>query len=465
MQKNNLRAQLLKNYIFLFILITVIGYFSTFLIINIGSFIQKNSIENTFKAENFVKDNFREIDASSLIEYGGGIEVVNQEKEILLSKGNNIIGKQHLSEEEFSEYLFNMKKPDDQYNYDIAYNSKEKFWVIINYPIDFEVRMYINKNSQVNDSQSTRISLFILSTFVIYFLLFFIGLMFYSKLTARTFIKPLNQLINAFKKVINEEEYTPIKMEANEEFVQLNSIFNQMINKIEKEKILRKQSEDNRKKLVLDISHDLKNPLSSILGYSELMYSQDLSEEKLMRYAKIINKNAKRSNELIVDLFDYSKLNSEDYTINKEKTDFTEYIRRYVIEHIDLLESESFDYNFIIPEQSIDVAIDQKLFKRALNNILNNAIKYNKPGTKITIEIIEGSASVKLNIKDNGQGIPIEIRNTIFKPFASHMKSETSSGLGLAISKKIIDKHNGEIMYHKNNKIGTAFTIIIKKLS
>jgi len=254
-------------------------------------------------------------------------------------------------------------------------------------------------------------------------------------------------------------------MEANEEFVQLNSIFNQMINKIEKEKILRKQSEDNRKKLVLDISHDLKNPLSSILGYSELMYSQDLSEEKLMRYAKIINKNAKRSNELIVDLFDYSKLNSEDYTINKEKTDFTEYIRRYVIEHIDLLESESFDYNFIIPEQSIDVAIDQKLFKRALNNILNNAIKYNKPGTKITIEIIEGSASVKLNIKDNGQGIPIEIRNTIFKPFASHMKSETSSGLGLAISKKIIDKHNGEIMYHKNNKIGTAFTIIIKKLS
>ena len=464
MQKTNLREQLLKNYIFLFILITVIGYFSTFLIINIGNYIQKNSIENSFKAENFMKDDYEKIDAKALIEYGGGIEVVSHEKKVLLSKGNNITRKTQLSENEFSQYLFNMRKPDDQYNYDIAYNSKEKFWVIINYPVDFEVRLFINKNSEVNDSQSTRISLFIMTTFVIYFFMFFVGLLFYSKVTAKTFIKPLNQLINAFKKVINQEAYQPIKMEANEEFVQLSVIFNQMLNKIEKEKWLRKKAEDNRKKLVLDISHDLKNPLASILGYSELMSDENITREEIVKYANIINRNAKRSNELIIDLFDYSKLNSEDYIVHLVKTDISEYIRRYVIEYIDLLEEKSFDYEFNIPEDSIFVMIDQKLFKRALNNIINNAIKYNKPGTKIRLEITEEETTVRLYISDNGKGIPKALRNTIFKPFTSSMKSESSSGLGLAITKKIIDHHKGEIVYHQNKNTETAFTIILEKL-
>jgi signal transduction histidine kinase len=462
MRNNDLRSQLLKNYISLFFLITIIGIFATFLIINIGAYIQRNSVENTFEAENFIKDDYREIDADALIDYGGGIEVVNKEKQVLLAKGNNVTSKKYYSEEEFSKYLFNMKKPDDQYNYDIVYNSKENFWIIINYPVDFEVRMYINRNNKVNDAQSTRISLFIMTTFVIYFFLFFIGLMFYSRMTAKSFIKPLNQLINAFKKVINEEKYKPIEMEANEEFVQLNNIFNEMIKKIEKEKTLRIESEENRKKLVLDISHDLKNPLASILGYSELMCSEEISKEEYIKYANIIFRNANRSNELITDLFDYSKLNSEDYFINKENIDFTEYIRRYVVEHIDLLESESFDYDFMIPEHRISVAIDNKLFKRALNNILNNAIKYNKSGTKITIKIMEEKDSVKIGISDDGKGIPEDLRDNIFKPFASNMKSESSSGLGLAISKKIVEKHNGELIYHKNDEVGTAFTIILK---
>jgi len=122
MQNNNLRSQLLKNYISLFLLITIIGIFSTFLIINIGGFIQKNSIENTFKAKNFLRENYRDIDAEALIDYGGGIEVINKEKQVLLAKGNNVTRKKKLSEEEFSEYLFNMKTPDDQYNYDVVYN-------------------------------------------------------------------------------------------------------------------------------------------------------------------------------------------------------------------------------------------------------------------------------------------------------------------------------------------------------
>lgn len=464
MQKNNLRSQLLKNYISLFFLITIIGIFSTFLIISIGGFIQRNSIEESFKADNFMKDDFTSIDASHLIEYGGGIEVISEEKQVLHSKGNNVTSKKYFSEEEFSKYLFNMKKPDDQFNYDIAYNSKEKFWVIINYPVDFEVRMYINKNNQVNDAQSTRISLFIMTTFVIYFFMFFIGLLSYSKMTAKSFITPLNQLISGFKGVINEEEYKPIEMEANEEFLQLNNIFNQMIKKIEKEKLLRKEAEENRKQLVLDISHDLKNPLSSILGYSELIVDENIRQEDLIRYANIINRNARRSNELITDLFDYSKLNSEDYFIKNEKVDLTEYLRRYVVEHIDLLESKSFDYDFIIPEHDIRVAIDQKLFERALNNLLNNAIKYNEPGTKITIEVIEEEKDVRIIFMDDGKGIPKNIRDSIFKPFASHMKSESSSGLGLAISKKIVDKHNGELIYHKNEAKGTAFTIVLKKM-
>jgi len=464
MGNNNLRGQLLKNYILLFILITVIGYFATFLIVNIGGWIQKNSIENSFEAENFMTNNYKKIDASSLIEYGGGIEIISQNKKVLLSKGKNVTNQDKFREEEFSEYLFTMQRPDDRFNYDIAYNSSEKFWIVINYPVDFEVRIYINKNDQVSSSQSTRISLFIMTTFVIYFFMFFIGLMFYSKITAKTFIKPLKQLIDAFNKVINEEKYEPIQMEANEEFIQLNTIFNEMISKIEKEKNLRKNAEENRKKLVLDISHDLRNPLSSILGYSELLCHEDFNKEEFLKYANIINRNAKRSNELIIDLFDYSKLNSEDYIINKEKIDFIEFIRRYIVSNIDLLESKSFNYDFKIPDQAIYIEIDQRLFERALNNILNNSIKYNVPGTVISIEIEDEKENIKLLMKDNGKGIDLDIRDSIFKPFSSSMKSESSSGLGLAISEKIIDKHKGRIIYHKSDTVGTAFTIILKKI-
>lgn len=126
------------------------------------------------------------------------------------------------------------------------------------------------------------------------------------------------------------------------------------------------------------------------------------------------------------------------------------------------IEDKGFLLEVNIPEESIYSIIDTKALERALGNIIINAIKYNKVGTIITVELIKSDKYVDIIIEDNGYGISDEVIENIFDEFVradKARKTDGGSGLGLAITKKIINLHNGKLKLYSEKDIGTKFSI------
>ena len=138
----------------------------------------------------------------------------------------------------------------------------------------------------------------------------------------------------------------------NNEFGELTEGFNLMSKTIKDEKEENYRLQQERNKLILHISHDLKNPLAAILGYSEILTGENnLTEEEKAEYLKIISKNSKRSNKIITDLFEFSLLGSADYNLNLRKLDVNELLREILADYIPELEAKEFKYDFNISEE------------------------------------------------------------------------------------------------------------------
>ena len=140
-----------------------------------------------------------------------------------------------------------------------------------------------------------------------------------------------------------------VNLKSNNEFGELTEGFNLMSKTIKDEKEENYRLQQERNKLILHISHDLKNPLAAILGYSEILTGENnLTEEEKAEYLKIISKNSKRSNKIITDLFEFSLLGSADYNLNLRKLDVNELLREILADYIPELEAKEFKYDFNI---------------------------------------------------------------------------------------------------------------------
>ncbi|MBU5439905.1 HAMP domain-containing histidine kinase [Tissierella sp. MSJ-40] len=291
----------------------------------------------------------------------------------------------------------------------------------------------------------------------------------YSKITSKVFIKPLQQLLKGVNKIIEGNYSVELRQNSRiNEINELENAFNKMAQTIEKETELKEKAEESKKRMVLDISHDLKNPLTSIIGYSELLLKEDgLEEEKRKEVLKVILNNSIRASSLIQDLFEYSYLEKTDYELNLEKKDITEFLRELIALYIPLMEDKKFKYDFSVPDDGIYIYFDEKKLDRALSNLILNSIKYNQEGTELFIELKEEENKILITIEDRGMGIPLEIQNEIFKPFVrvdSARNSQTGgTGLGLAIAERIIDKHGGSITLESKQGEGTKFNIWLIK--
>lgn len=224
--------------------------------------------------------------------------------------------------------------------------------------------------------------------------------------------------------------------------------------------------ENNRKELITNISHDLKTPIATIKGYvTGINDGLASSPEKLNKYLNIIYNNAMHLDELINDLFLYSKLDVDQVDFDFKPIHFDKYIDYYIDELKLDLEEKNIQVNWHMPELENTVILgDGFRLKRILNNIVCNSQKYfDKSTKKLNFNLVEEKNQLVLNITDNGKGISEDILNQIFDRFyradASRNTNMGSSGLGLAIVKQIIEKHNGFIS--AKSKMGHYTTISI----
>jgi signal transduction histidine kinase len=294
-----------------------------------------------------------------------------------------------------------------------------------------------------------------------------------SQRLGQKFLDPLNELMVGLKKIKKGDYQSKIKFNSESEFDQVRDAINALSSDLDKEITRRKAVEDSRNQLVVDISHDLKTPLTSVIGYSEVMLrnlrmmaEMDDQQRDMLRYLEIISKNGKQANRLLQNLSDFSQLQAPDLRLHRQAVDLPEALRTFLGGCIPEIEEAGFDFAFFIPENPIICQIDEFKIQRTIQNLIDNALKYNPAGTTLVVRLTDLDQWVRLEVKDDGVGIPASYQATIFEPFIradqDRNRETGGSGLGLAITKKIIEKHGGTIRL-LSDESGSRFIIRLPK--
>ncbi len=459
----------LVNYILMFIISTMIAICAFLLLWFANDVISKTLVKNNYTAKSLMRDNYKAIDTKSVVDHGGGVQVINTNYEVVFSEGLNTILKNQLTTAEFTDFLMMSKSKGVPFSYSVEYNPKEQFWLIITFPTSIRIDFSIVHNKDFASVDTQGVVVFIMAIVLFYLISLAISTVIYSKITSIEIINPLRKLCDSAKRLKDGDYTARVNLNLKNEFGELEDTFNGMAQQIEHEISLRKQSEESRKRLILDISHDLKNPLASIMGYAELCYSKlNLLKEERDVYTKIIYENSVRIDNLITDLFELSKMESAGYVNNKIRIDICEYMRKEIGAVIPKFEEAGFTYNFDIPEKEIFVMLDTVQMGRVFQNLAANAVQYNPKGTRITISLSEQDCEIVIIFKDNGIGISTEIVKDIFQPFVrvdSARNSQTGgTGLGLAIVEKIIAAHGANIILKTKENSGCEFIIKMSKI-
>lgn len=289
-------------------------------------------------------------------------------------------------------------------------------------------------------------------------------IVFFSRVSAKMIVKPIRKLATGVNNIRLGDYTTRIEFKSKNELGQLRETINSMAETIENEISLREKAENNRKKLILDISHDLKTPLTNIQGYSETIMSNSNIDNETKQSLSIIVSNSRKANNLLTDLVDLSHLSySSDIVLENE--DLCEFIRELVIDYIPEFEANNIGYCIDIPDDKIYVKMNKGKLNRAISNLINNAIKYVKDNPNISFDITTSNDMVYLTIKDNGPGIPEELAIDIFEPFVRVDSSRNSdlggTGLGLSITKAIIELHGGSIYIDTEYTNGASFVLVM----
>ncbi|MFD2043816.1 sensor histidine kinase [Ornithinibacillus salinisoli] len=224
----------------------------------------------------------------------------------------------------------------------------------------------------------------------------------------------------------------------------------------------RGKMEKTREEWVTNITHDIKTPLASIKGYSELLQDYDLDESEKKRYVDIILNKSDYIEHLIEDLNLTYKLKSTSFPLQKEEEDLIEIVRDSVIQILNHPLYEETNLDFSTEIEMYRFKVDRTLMQRALMNLIYNAIVHNPPDTNIQIAIENQRDHIHIIITDNGNGIAEEeIKNLFTRYYRGTNTGEKhkGSGLGLAIAKQIVEAHGGEILVESKLGEGTRIRI------
>lgn len=207
----------------------------------------------------------------------------------------------------------------------------------------------------------------------------------------------------------------------------------------------RLEFEKRRNLMLSDIAHDLRTPITTISGYAKALADGMITDEtKEQEYLMAIQSKSARVEELIKLLFEYVKLDSEGFTLDKEEVDICELLRENAALAYSDIEEAGMELDVDIPEEAVKLSLDKLQISRVVTNLLINATRHNKPGTKIAIIMRQRPGIIIIDIADNGELIPDEVKKTLFDPFSKGDKSRSNasgSGLGLSIAHKVISMH------------------------
>jgi len=275
----NISTVLWKNYIVMVFVSSILIIVPFLLMVIMTDFMKDKVVSYKYTANSIIHDDIEKIATDIVVKNHGGVQVITKDLEVIQLGGINNISSKKLSVTEWTDFLVQSNKGEwNNYTYSIAYNEKEQFWLVVEFPISLIFKIYYNFNTNsVNYSSMAWIMAGILLTYIV---LLIISAIIYSQITMRRFINPIKDLCR-FMKELEDGEYKKRKKMSNiAEFRALQEGFNHLAEELKVQEFVRQEMQENRNRLIRDISHDLKNPLASIQGYIELYLKQKLSCKK-----------------------------------------------------------------------------------------------------------------------------------------------------------------------------------------
>ncbi len=223
-------------------------------------------------------------------------------------------------------------------------------------------------------------------------------------------------------------------------------------------------AEQRYKQLMTGLSHDVKTPLTSLVGYLEAVQDGKVSGAEKEAYINVALDKAHDLQRFVESLFEWVRLDAGERPFQLENTDLNELSREILAGWIPVLESSHFTYQIEIPETEYFLQIDRNACTRIYNNLIENVL-YHSQGNAISLRITENDACVEILLTDNGKGVPIEDLPYIFERLYQADKSRAGrgNGLGLAIVKELVAGHGGSIKAENLPESGIAFTVTLPK--
>ena len=279
--------------------------------------------------------------------------------------------------------------------------------------------------------------------------------------------KSLNTLSNAICKYQNGDKLDVTSNNLPKEFKDITDSFNELMTRLNKALDEKMQMYQERQRIIADVSHDLKTPLTVIQGYSKAFIDGLVPDIKKKQYMYAIYNKSIIAVSQLESLFSYINMEHPEYKLNKERIDINSKTKDYLAEKYNEIELNKFNIEVDIPDNEVFVNIDFNAFKRIYDNLISNTMKYNKSGVTIFFKITSDKTHVYLRIGDNGIGVADNIKDTIFNAFVTSNEARTSGkgcGLGMAIVKRLVELNDGSIeLKNSKGKWKTIFLIKLKK--
>lgn len=257
----------------------------------------------------------------------------------------------------------------------------------------------------------------------------------------------LNRVFKATEQMAAGTLHAPIKVKGKSPIAKHAEQLNKLREGVRVSMTAQAKSERLKTELITNVSHDLRTPLTSIITYTDLLKTKDLSEEDRLKYVTVVDQKAERLKTLIEDLFEVSKMASGNMTLTKQKVDLAQLLRQSLAEHEDRITDSSLDFRVQLPETPIYAEVDGQKWWRVLDNLIVNAVKYSMKHTRVYIQLTEEEGRALFTIKNISEYPLNENSDELFERFkrGDDSRHTEGSGLGLAIAQSIVDLHGGEM--------------------
>lgn len=211
------------------------------------------------------------------------------------------------------------------------------------------------------------------------------------------------------------------------------------------------------------LSHDLRNSLSSVIGFSQLLQRRDWVCEEGLDLLERIHQAGKNSHKLLQEMLSVQELKATAEQEHAYHLDLAALSQQVEEDFANQIREQDLSFECQVPSEIVELPLHKTWFRRLVDNLISNALKFTPPGGKILLKIEKQNQTLLLSVKDTGVGIPIDLQADLFTRFSASrrmgLRGEPSTGLGLYLVNQIVDLHQGQMGFQSESDLGTTFWI------